>query len=646
VNWQLASFAVLGAVLVAGFAWYERSRPPSQIVALVAALAALAVAGRIALAAIPNVVATTDIAIFAGFSLGAAPGFVVGALAGVVSNFWLGQGPWTPWQMAAWGLCGAGGAALAALTARRIGRLGIAAACGVAGVLYGAVLNFSLMASYGGEMTVDRFLTLEARAIPFDAAHAIGNVTIALVAGPAMIRMLIRFRERFEWRREPAPEGGPRRPLPAGAASLIALLLGVAVLCAPAPALAAAGADDAAAWLAARQNQDGGFAASPGDESSPEMTGWAILGLEAAGRNPLDVKSGGHSAVGYLRANASSISGPGDLARTILALTGAGIEPRDFAGRNLSAQLRNYIRRNGSIQNQVNLTAFGVLALRAAGSPKGLRHTLDWLRGAQNGDGGWGFTEGAASDADSTGAALQAVRGSKSARRGVRYLRRHQSRSGGWALAGGGTVNSQSTAWALQGLAAADVAPGSVREGGRNGFDYLAARQAANGHYRYSEGSDQTPIWVTGQALVAATGKAFPIAPVERRKPRKQKAPSGGGGTGGGGGVAGTGGAAPATPVPDSSVATGAAPGKRKAGGGGGGKRAGAGAKPGAGAPAGGAGAPERDAAGSGEGAGDEAPRPAESDDGPSPAAPVGIGVGTAALVLGGTWWLGRRRGW
>ena len=60
MSWELASFAVLAAVILAGFAWYERSRPPSQIVALVAALAALAVAGRIALAPIPNVVATTD----------------------------------------------------------------------------------------------------------------------------------------------------------------------------------------------------------------------------------------------------------------------------------------------------------------------------------------------------------------------------------------------------------------------------------------------------------------------------------------------------------------------------------------------------------------------------------------------------------
>ena len=78
VSWQLVSFLIVVGVIVAGFAWYERSRPPSQIVALVAALAALAIAGRIAFAAFPNVKPTTDIVIFAGYALGPAPGFAVG----------------------------------------------------------------------------------------------------------------------------------------------------------------------------------------------------------------------------------------------------------------------------------------------------------------------------------------------------------------------------------------------------------------------------------------------------------------------------------------------------------------------------------------------------------------------------------------
>ena len=110
MSWELISFAILGAGLVAGFAWYERSQPGSRMLALVATLAALAAIGRIAFAPIPNVKPTTDIVLIAGLVLGGAPGFVVGSVAALASNLLFGQGPWTPWQMAAWGLCGILGA--------------------------------------------------------------------------------------------------------------------------------------------------------------------------------------------------------------------------------------------------------------------------------------------------------------------------------------------------------------------------------------------------------------------------------------------------------------------------------------------------------------------------------------------------------
>jgi len=244
MSWQVASFVVLGLVIVGGFAWFERSRPPARLVGLVAALAALAVAGRVLLAPIPNVVATTDIVLFTGYAIGGAPGFAVGALSALISNFWLGQGPWTPWQMAGWGLVGLAGAGLAFVTGRRLGRVGLAVACGVAGLAYGALLDFSVMATYGGEQSLDRYLALSARGIPFNIAHAVGNVTLALIAGPALVRMLTRFRSRTEfiWRdasprplTPPAPASG-RRGGPAAIATLVALLVAGLLLVATQPA--------------------------------------------------------------------------------------------------------------------------------------------------------------------------------------------------------------------------------------------------------------------------------------------------------------------------------------------------------------------------------------------------------------------------
>jgi energy-coupling factor transport system substrate-specific component len=524
LSWQAGVILVLVATLIGGFAWFERSRPPAQIVALVGALAAISVAGRIALSPIPNVVPSTDIVLIAGYALGGAPGFAVGALTGLISNFWLGQGPWTPWQMAGWGMAGLLGAWLAAVSGRRVGRFGLAAVCALAGLAYGALLDLSLMVSYGGEQSLDRFLALSGRGLPFNIAHAAGNAALALVAGPALVRMLTRYRRRFEfaWQRTKVPARG--RGVAAGAACALAALLIATPALLPgdarsAPQAQASGAGKTVAWLRAAQNEDGGFGFAPGEESSPGMTGWAVLGLEAAGINPLDLDRGDATPISYLAGTVGEITTTGDIERTILVLRGAGLDPRRFHGHDLVRRLIARRGRDGSWGGQVNPTAFGIFALRAAGVSAGYARSAAWLRSVQNDDGGWGFAAGATSDPDTTGAVLQALAAAGNrpgTGAGVRYLRGAQRAGGGFALAGG-PVNAQSTAWAVQGLIAAGISPSSVRTGGRSPLDYLASVKAGDGHYRYSSATDQTPVWVTAQTLMAVRGKAFPLAPVARR---------------------------------------------------------------------------------------------------------------------------------
>jgi energy-coupling factor transport system substrate-specific component len=520
MSWQLAVLLVLGSTLLGGFAWYERSRPPSQIVALVAALAAISVAGRVAFSPIPNVVPTTDITLIAGFALGGAPGFAVGALSGLVSNFWLGQGPWTPWQMAGWGMTGLIGAWLATVSGRHIGRFGLAAVCAFAGLAYGALLDFSLMVTYGGEQSLDRFLAISARGVPFNIAHAAGNAALALVAGPAMVRMLLRYRRRFEfaWGSGVVTPGAKRAA--AGAVGvLVALLIASSLVSGPRADAAGGGPGAAVTWLRGAQNDDGGFAFEAGQDSSPVMTGWAVLGLESAGINPLDLDHGDATPISYLAGTVGEVTTSGDLERTILALRGAGLDPRHFQGHDLVRRLVARRGKDGSWGGQVNQTAFGILALRAAGVTGGNSRSAAWLRSIQNSDGGWGFSAEATSDADTTGAVLQGLAASGNRggiRAGMSYLRDAQRPGGGFPL-NGGVVNAQSTAYAVQGLVAAGVSPSSLRKAGRSPLDYLASVQARDGHYRYSATTDQTPVWVTGQALMAVNGKSLPLSPAPRR---------------------------------------------------------------------------------------------------------------------------------
>jgi energy-coupling factor transport system substrate-specific component len=198
VNWIAGSFAVIGAVLVVGFAWYERAHPSTRVLALVATLAAMAALGRVAFAALPNVKPTTDIVLIAGYVLGGAPGFMVGAVGAFASNLFFGQGPWTPWQMAAWGGVGLFGAGLARLAGRHLGRIPLAAAAALAGLGFGAVMNFSLWIEYSGDHTAAKLVAYQSTSLAFDIAHAAGNAIFALAFGPALIRALRRYRTRFE----------------------------------------------------------------------------------------------------------------------------------------------------------------------------------------------------------------------------------------------------------------------------------------------------------------------------------------------------------------------------------------------------------------------------------------------------------------
>lgn len=543
MSWQVASLALLGFALACGFAWYERERPPARVIAVVAALAALAVVGRLAFAAVPNVKPTTDIVLFAGYALGAVPGFAVGAVTAIVSNIFLSHGPWTVWQMAGWGGVGIVGALLArTLRGREPNRYLLAAVCGLAGFAFGAWMDIYQW-TLAARQDLDTYVAVAGTSLPYNIAHAVGNVVFCLLIGPAFLRALARYRRRLEmrWERSPAP------------VALGAVVLAL-VLIVPAAAVAATPTQRAASYLAKAQNNDGGFGAAPGSGSSPLYTGWAGLGLSSAGRNAQDVKRpGGRSIARYVLRGAGSLRDIGEIERTALLAKAAGLDPRSFGGRNLLAEIQSRRRADGSISGFVSYTAFGIMALRAGGVSAG-SPTVDWLVKSQNSDGGFGVARASTSDADMTGAALQALAtvGRASgpvAQRAVAWLRANQNGDGGYGQFKGRPSNSQSTSYAVQGLIAAGAGGGAV-SGARS---YLMKHQRGDGSVAYSSSSTQTPVWVTAQALMALEGKPLPLGTVARKKRKRAGAsavPGGGGGgakaNGGGNDKAGAGGGAAA----------------------------------------------------------------------------------------------------
>jgi energy-coupling factor transport system substrate-specific component len=536
LSWLIASFALVTAVLAIGWVAHERSRPSARTVALVATLSALTALGRDAFAALDEVKPITAMTFVVGYSLGPLPGFVVGAVGMLASDLLLGEGPYTPWQMAAWGLVGLLGALAGMLSRRRLRRLALALCCAFAALLAKETMNLYEW-SVGGTHTPAALLAAAARGLPFDVVDVVSTLLFGLAFGPELARLLARVRARTSVEWAPVEAGLPLAlaivagVCLAGGLPARASAAGASTAEASAPRAMAGSASSARAAAAGRgvlakaisylrhaQKGDGGFGAEPGAASTEMYTAWTAVGLAAAGEPPLTVTRDRRSPLDALRAEAHTLSGAGDVERTIVALHACGVWAGALAGRDLAAQLARFRAADGSFSGQVSLTAFGIFALRALGRGAGdpqVRVAGRWLLAQQNADGGFSFgVHGDPSDVDDTAAAIEGAvaAGAANARalpRAISYLRRAENRDGGFPQQRGGESNAQSTAWAVQGLVAAKA---PLAAGGRSPIAYLDGLAAPDGSIRYAEGVEQTPVWVTAEAVAALARRSFPIA--------------------------------------------------------------------------------------------------------------------------------------
>jgi energy-coupling factor transport system substrate-specific component len=197
-NAALVLFLASGSLIALGVVWIELRLRTAKELALVATLGGLAAASRVLFHPLPDVLPTTALVIACGAALGPGAGASVGALGALVSNFALGQGLWTPWQMLGWAFCGAAGGLLRPAVHRR---LGFAVVGAILAFAFGALQNLQYMllllqqphAQLGSAFTLSY-----GGALSFDITHAVTTAAVALAAGPALVRMLDRFARKLE----------------------------------------------------------------------------------------------------------------------------------------------------------------------------------------------------------------------------------------------------------------------------------------------------------------------------------------------------------------------------------------------------------------------------------------------------------------
>jgi len=208
-NLAIMSAAVAVLVLLYYYLRFEEKKTDAKQIAIIGTLAALSVAGRLLFAAIPNVKPSTFIIIITGYVFGPLSGFMVGATTALVSNIFFGQGPWTIWQMLAWGLAGF---AAGLLGPKRLleGRWRLAIYCAAWGFLFGWIMNLYFVLGFVHPLNFNAFFATYAASAWFDALHAAGNFAFAFLLGPALVAMLRRYQTRFFFEAVPRPgEAGP-----------------------------------------------------------------------------------------------------------------------------------------------------------------------------------------------------------------------------------------------------------------------------------------------------------------------------------------------------------------------------------------------------------------------------------------------------
>jgi len=196
-GWGLLASVIIVMALVLLYWGFEQGRVSSREVAVIAMLGTIAAVGRVPFAALPNIQPATFMVIISGFVFGPRAGFMVGSTAALVSNFFLGQGPWTPWQMFAWGLAGTS-AGVMGIIFPRAGKKVMTVFSFLWGYLFGWIMNLWTWTGFIHPLTWQSLVATYAASFWLDTFHAAGNATFYLLFGSSFVKILQRYRRKLE----------------------------------------------------------------------------------------------------------------------------------------------------------------------------------------------------------------------------------------------------------------------------------------------------------------------------------------------------------------------------------------------------------------------------------------------------------------
>lgn len=197
-HYLTVSLLLLALASAPFFLLFEGRRPQVRELMVIAVLVALAVVGRGVFFMLPQFKPVAAIVIISGISFGGEAGFLVGSLAALVSNIFFTQGPWTPWQMLAFGLIGFfagifyrwGWLKTERLALSLFGFFSIF-------ILYGGIMNPASLVMYLSEITPQSLAAIFISGAPMDLVHALSTVVFLNLLAKPILEKLERVKVKY-----------------------------------------------------------------------------------------------------------------------------------------------------------------------------------------------------------------------------------------------------------------------------------------------------------------------------------------------------------------------------------------------------------------------------------------------------------------
>ncbi len=197
-KYYFISILIILEITIPFFMAFENKKPKARELVIISVLCALTAVGRGAFFMLPQFKPVSALVIISGICFGGQTGFLIGAVSAFLSNFFFGQGPWTPWQMFAFGMIGLISGALFNLQFIRKTKFSLMIFGFFATfIIYGGIMNPSHMISANLTPSLNLLLATYISGFPFDIVHSLSTAVFLYFIGQPMIEKLERIKLKY-----------------------------------------------------------------------------------------------------------------------------------------------------------------------------------------------------------------------------------------------------------------------------------------------------------------------------------------------------------------------------------------------------------------------------------------------------------------